>query len=74
MRQPADLQAFLNYYAQAGDGDKVAYYHRLVATMNGRYDFSKASLNEALEKSGQGDVQPMTLYRWLTHVWQALRD
>ncbi|GAB0142907.1 hypothetical protein EsHS_00003444 [Epichloe bromicola] len=72
VRQPADLQAFLTYFAQAGDGDKVAYYQRLVATMNGRYDFRKASLNEALEKSGQGDVQPMTLSRWLTNVWQSL--
>ncbi|KAK8920809.1 hypothetical protein VCV18_008114 [Metarhizium anisopliae] len=72
MRQSSELQSYLAYFVQAGDGDKVAYYQRLIATTNGRYDFSRASLNDALEKSGQGDVQPMTLLRWLTNVWQSL--
>ena len=72
MRQCSELQDLLTYCVQAGDGDKVAYYQRLIATTNGRYDFSRASLNDALEKAGQGDVQPMTLSRWLTNVWQSL--
>jgi hypothetical protein len=72
VRQSSELQSLLSYFVQAGDGDKVAYYQRLIATTNGRYDFSQASLNDALEKNGQGDVQPMTLLRWLTNVWQSL--
>ncbi|KAG5951685.1 hypothetical protein E4U53_002498 [Claviceps sorghi] len=72
VRQPAQLQALSNYYAQVGEDDKLAYYQQLVATTNGRYDFSKASLNDALEKSRHGDVQPMTLARWLTNIWQSL--
>ncbi|QUC16129.1 uncharacterized protein UV8b_00370 [Ustilaginoidea virens] len=67
MRQHTELQAYLTYYAQAGDAGRVAYYQRLLATTNGRYDFTKASLNEALEKNGQGDFQPMSLSRWLTN-------
>ncbi|KAG5979580.1 hypothetical protein E4U55_005006 [Claviceps digitariae] len=72
VQKPADLQALLNFYAQAGEGDRLAYYQQLVATTNGRFDFNKASLNEALEKSGRRNVQPMTLVRWLTNVWQSL--
>lgn len=72
VRQPYDLQALLNFSAQAGDAERHARYKQLVATTNGRYDFSKASLNEILEKSGLADVQPMNLTRWLTNVWQSL--
>ncbi|KAG6098205.1 hypothetical protein E4U30_008272 [Claviceps sp. LM220 group G6] len=71
VRDPADLQALLVYYAQIADGDKVAYYQRLVATMNGRYDFCRASLNEVLGKSGAGHVQPMTFAGWLGTVGQS---
>ncbi|KAG6005923.1 hypothetical protein E4U43_000524 [Claviceps pusilla] len=72
VRQPYDLQALLNFSAQAGDAERLARYKQLVATTNGRYGFSKASLNEILEKSGHADVQPMNLTRWLTNVWQSL--
>ncbi|KAG6005828.1 hypothetical protein E4U21_007600 [Claviceps maximensis] len=70
VHQPADLQTLLGVYAQRGEGDKLAHYQQLVATTNGRYDFSKASLNEALEKSGRSNVQPTTLAHWLINVWQ----
>ncbi|KAK2593985.1 hypothetical protein QQS21_008295 [Conoideocrella luteorostrata] len=70
-RAAADLQSYLSYYNQA-DHSKAAYYQRLIATTNGRYDFSKASLNEALEKNSQGGFQAMTLARWLTYIAQSL--
>ncbi|KAG6297276.1 hypothetical protein E4U46_008127 [Claviceps purpurea] len=72
VRDPADLQALLVYYAQIADGEKVAYYQRLVATMNGCYDFCRPSLNEVLGKSGAGHVQPMTFAGWLGTVGQSL--
>ncbi|KAG5919451.1 hypothetical protein E4U42_006520 [Claviceps africana] len=72
VRQPAELQALCNYCSRVGEDDRRAYYQQLIATTNGRYDFSKASLNEALEKSRHGDVHPMTLARWLANVCQYL--
>lgn len=59
-----------SYYAQLGDYDKVAYYQRLLATANGRYDFSQATLNEAVNRSNSVNVQPVTFGAWLTSVWQ----
>ncbi|KAK2603567.1 hypothetical protein QQS21_004247 [Conoideocrella luteorostrata] len=72
LRTAAELQSYLTYYDQSGDGKKAAYYQRLVATANGRYDFSVASLNGALEKQSPGGFQPMTFFRWLAYIGQSL--
>ncbi|KAK5987175.1 hypothetical protein PT974_11295 [Cladobotryum mycophilum] len=70
VQQHAELQAYLTYYAQLGDFDKVAYYQRLLATANGRYDFSQATLNETVNRSSHVDVQPVTFSIWLANIWQ----
>lgn len=51
---------------------RVAYYQRLLATANGRYDFGRATLNEAIERSDLVDVQPLRLSQWLMNVWQSV--
>ncbi|KAL7963398.1 hypothetical protein V8C34DRAFT_268164, partial [Trichoderma compactum] len=69
VRQYAELETYLNYSAQLCDYDKVAYYQRLVATANGRYDFSQATLNEAVNASSSVNVQPVTFGAWLASIW-----
>lgn len=69
VQQHAELETYLNYYAQLCDYDKVAYYQRLLATANGRYDFSQATLNEAVNRSNSVDVQPVTFSAWLASIW-----
>ncbi|KJZ79615.1 hypothetical protein HIM_01084 [Hirsutella minnesotensis 3608] len=71
-RSFADLQTCLGYCAQTGDADRAAYYQRLMATANGRYDFSRASLNEAIDRSDIVDMQPLSLSQWLVTVWQSV--
>ncbi|PHH87496.1 hypothetical protein CDD83_8818 [Cordyceps sp. RAO-2017] len=68
----AEVQALLNYHIQMGQTDRVAYYQRLLATANGRYDFSRATLNEAIERSDLVDVRAMTLVQWLMTMWQPM--
>ncbi|ODA80272.1 hypothetical protein RJ55_03230 [Drechmeria coniospora] len=71
-RSTSELQAYLNYHVEAGDVDRVAYYQRLLATANGRYDFSRATLNEAIERSDLVEVQPLRLSQWLINMWQSM--
>ncbi|PNY25798.1 Uncharacterized protein TCAP_04278 [Tolypocladium capitatum] len=71
-RSFADLQAYLHHYAQIGDISRVAYYQRLLATANGRYDFSRATLNEAMERSDLVDMPPLKLSQWLMNMWQSM--
>jgi hypothetical protein len=71
VQQHAELETYLTYSAQLCDYDKVAYYQRLLATANGRYDFSQASLNEAVNRSSSVNVQPLTFSAWLASIWQA---
>ncbi|XP_044721326.1 nmrA-like family domain-containing protein [Hirsutella rhossiliensis] len=71
-RSYAELQAYLSYCAHSGDVQRVAYYQRLLATANGRYDFSRATLNEAIERSDLVDVQPLKLSQWLMNMLQSV--
>ncbi|KAL7923605.1 NAD(P)-binding protein [Trichoderma austrokoningii] len=70
VQQPAELEALLTYYAQLCDYDKVAYYQRLLATANGRYDFTQATLVEAVNRGSSVNIQPVTFGAWLTSIWQ----
>lgn len=72
IRQHAEIQAYLSYYAQMGEFERVAYYQRLLATANGRYDFSQATLNEAVNQSAHVDVRPASFSAWLGSIWQPL--
>ncbi|PHH59962.1 hypothetical protein CDD81_2321 [Ophiocordyceps australis] len=75
VRSVADLQLCLSRYAQAGDAHRVAYYHRLLATASGRYDFSRATLNEAIERSDLVEFQPLKLRHWLMNmIWSQVAD
>ncbi|OTA00772.1 hypothetical protein A9Z42_0010590 [Trichoderma parareesei] len=69
VHQYAELEAYLSYSAQLCDFDKVAYYQRLLATANGRYDFSQATLNEIVNRSNSVHVQPVTFSAWLASIW-----
>ncbi|EQK98624.1 isoflavone reductase family protein [Ophiocordyceps sinensis CO18] len=71
-RSHAELQACITYCAQTGDVQRLAYYQRLLATANGRYDFGRATLNEAIERSDLVDVQPLKLSQWLMNMWQSM--
>jgi nucleoside-diphosphate-sugar epimerase len=65
-----ELNSGIHYFTQTGEYDKVARYQRLLATADGRYDFSRATLNEAVGASGALNVRPMTFGQWLTSIWQ----
>ncbi|KAK7413401.1 hypothetical protein QQX98_007703 [Neonectria punicea] len=70
-RQTGDLQPWIDYYAQAGDTATAARYQGLLATVNGRYDFGTANLNEAIHASPYvEDVRPMTFRQWLASVYE----
>lgn len=62
------IQSYITYYTQLGDFDKVAYYQRLLATANGRYDFSKPNLNDIVSKSSKVHVRPVKFAAWLASV------
>lgn len=66
----AELNAYLSYYAQAGDYSRATHYQKLLATADGRYDFSRATLNEIVDASRHVEVRPVTLAEWLASVWQ----
>ncbi|KAI9167616.1 hypothetical protein HJFPF1_03749 [Paramyrothecium foliicola] len=68
--QISELEAHIQYFTQMGQLDKVAYYQRLLATANGRYDFGRATLNEAINASRSVSVQPVTFSQWLASIWQ----
>ncbi|RDA93727.1 hypothetical protein CP533_0217 [Ophiocordyceps camponoti-saundersi (nom. inval.)] len=70
-RSIAELQAYISHFNHAGDTARTAYYQRLLATANGRYDFSHATLNDAILRSNLGEVQPLTLNQWLYNMLQS---
>ncbi|KPM37067.1 hypothetical protein AK830_g9499 [Neonectria ditissima] len=71
-RQAGDLQPWISHYAQAGDPVTAARYQRLLATVNGRYDFRTSNLNDAIHASPYvEDVRPMTFRQWLASVYQS---
>ncbi|CAM1501118.1 Fc.00g102800.m01.CDS01 [Cosmosporella sp. VM-42] len=63
--QTEEIPAFISYYAQLGVSDSAAYYQRLLATANGRYDFSGHNLNDAIADI----VKPVSFSEWLTSVY-----
>lgn len=62
---------YYNHYTQIGDYSRAAYYQRMLATADGRYDFAEASLNEIVANSNMIDVQPLTFAQWLRSVCRA---
>lgn len=63
-----DLPAFIDYAAQTGETEQAAFYQRLLATANGRFDFSRATLNSRIADRQAVDFTPMTFSRWLTQI------
>ena len=72
VRSVADLRALTAYCAQTSDTSRATYYQRLLATAHGRYDFSRASLNEAIEHSDLVDMQPLRMNQWLWNACQSI--
>lgn len=64
-----ELQQHLAYNMQMGEYQRAAYLQRLVETANGRYEFSRTTLNDAVDKSSRVHVQPLTFAQWLATVW-----
>lgn len=63
-----DLPAYYDYYMHAGELDQAAYYQQLLATAHGRFDFRRATLNDAIATSSQAEFTPMTFRQWLTRI------
>lgn len=51
-----------------GQYARVAYLQRILETANGRYDFSRTTLNDAVDRSRRVNVQPITFAQWLATV------
>lgn len=59
------LSTYINFHSSNRDWEKVAYYQRLQATADGRYEFSKSTLIEAIGKSDAVNVRPLKFAEWL---------
>ncbi|KAJ4133563.1 hypothetical protein NW768_005149 [Fusarium equiseti] len=64
--QAADPARLATAYYQQGDYSKVVFYQQLKATVEGRYDFSQASLNDLINSSSRVNVQPQSFRQWLS--------
>lgn len=65
-----DLTMYHNHYMRTNDYERASYYQRLLTTADGRYDFSRASLNEIVANSPVVNVQPLTFAQWMASAWQ----
>ncbi|EGX90748.1 isoflavone reductase family protein [Cordyceps militaris CM01] len=63
-----DLLRHIAYNTEMGQYDRVAYLQRNLQTVNGRYEFSRATLNDAINSSRRVNVQPMNFEQWLETV------
>ncbi|KAI5462471.1 hypothetical protein BGZ63DRAFT_453644 [Mariannaea sp. PMI_226] len=68
-RQSAHLVPWVSHYSQQGDYESMAKYQRLLATVQGRYEFGTATLNEAIEASEFVNVRAMTFREWLVNIY-----
>ncbi|KAJ6789650.1 hypothetical protein PWT90_10301 [Aphanocladium album] len=64
-----ELQTHIAYNTEMGQYARVAYLQRILETANGRYEFSRTTLNDAVDKSSRVSVQAMTFAQWLATVW-----
>jgi hypothetical protein len=69
--QYPDLAVYHNHATGMGDFARAAYYQRMMATADGRYDFPEATLNDLVNASPTVDVQPLGFAQWLASVSQA---
>ncbi|KAM5352400.1 hypothetical protein ACJ41O_005123 [Fusarium nematophilum] len=63
--QAGDVPNLISAYYEQGDYDRVAFYQRLQATTEGRYDFGQPSLNDLVNASPYVDVRPRSFRQWL---------
>ena len=70
VRRLSELRPLIDECVRVGDTQSAAYYHRVLATANGRYDFQYATLNDALERGGHVEFRPVTFEQWLHGVYQ----
>ncbi|CAM1509045.1 Fc.00g027840.m01.CDS01 [Cosmosporella sp. VM-42] len=59
--QAEDLPRFVSYFAESGVHDTAEYYLRLLVTVNGRYDFRGATLNDMVCDR----FRPLSFLQWL---------
>jgi len=67
VRNYADLGTHLDVYSEQGDAAGYSNMQRLIATADGRYDFSTHNLNDRVGR----EVEPIRFRRWLERVWSA---
>ncbi|KAI0179147.1 NAD(P)-binding protein [Hypoxylon sp. FL1284] len=58
-----EIEQWLRYYQQTQDEPRWYSMQHILQTANGRYNFSEANLNEAV------DIQPTSFRQWLWSVW-----
>ncbi|KAM3511575.1 hypothetical protein MY11210_004793 [Beauveria gryllotalpidicola] len=63
-----ELATHIAYNTEVGDYSRLAYLQRNLETANGRYDFSRASLNDAVDRSRRIRVHPVNFAQWLATV------
>ncbi|KAF4982894.1 hypothetical protein FZEAL_1590 [Fusarium zealandicum] len=60
-----DLDQWIGAFYAQGEYEKAFFYQRLAATVEGRYDFSQATLNDLVNASRYVNVQPRSFRQWL---------
>lgn len=68
-QQMARLPQLIAYHQQQGDYGSATRYQRLLATAAGRYDFSTATLNDAIRESANLQARPVRFREWLERIY-----
>ncbi|OAA60750.1 isoflavone reductase family protein [Cordyceps fumosorosea ARSEF 2679] len=63
-----ELIAHISYNTDMGQYARVSYLHRILETANGRYDFSRTTLNDAISSNRHVRFNPMSFSQWLATV------
>lgn len=67
----AGIQAVLDFAIQNGDVAKWFCFQQLRASVEGRYDFARANLNEMINQTAGIELRPVRFRDW---IWRACED
>lgn len=67
----AAIQAMIDFALQNGDVSKWSCFQQLRASVEGRYDFPRANLNEMVNHTAGVEVRPIRFRDW---IWRSCEE
>lgn len=67
----ADIQAMIDFALQNGDVQKWSCFQQLRASVEGRYDFPRANLNDMVNQTAGVEVRPIRFRDW---IWRSCEE